>query len=221
MASIGLFVILIPAIIIVTVVTLIVYKIFYDKHNNRVLESGETNKRKWIAPWGLALIVLGVQLVLAIGSVFVLSLFMLDPNSMSEEEAELSRVYYEYSDVKEFTVDRNLFMKWGQSTGDGITITMYKHDYPDGSVDYIFTGSVEDIEDESIYFDFDMTDENDTKYGLCTVWPMREDSTTLYYMIRIHVDEFVPAKVIIGVGFGADFDYQRDGWARDFGICFG
>ena len=51
MASIGLFLILIPAIIVVTVVTLIVYKIFYDKHNNRVLESGETNKRKWIAPW--------------------------------------------------------------------------------------------------------------------------------------------------------------------------
>jgi flagellar basal body-associated protein FliL len=221
MASIGLFVILIPAIIIVTVVTLIVYKIFYDKHNNRVLESGETNKRKWIAPWGLALIVLGVQLVLAIGSVFVLSLFMLDPNSMSAEEEETSRVYYEYSDIKEFTVDRNLFMKCGQGTGDGITIAMYKHDYPDGSVDYIFTGSVEDIEDESIYFDFDMTDENDMKYGLSTVWPMREDSTTLYYMIRIHVDEFVPAKVIIGVGFGADFDYQRDGWARDFGICFG
>ena len=221
MFSIGLLVILIPAIIIVTVVTLIVYKIFYDKHNNRVLESGETNKRKWIAPWGLALIVLGAQLVLAIGSVFVLSLFMLDPNSMSAEEEETSRVYYEFSDVKEFTVDRNLFMKCGKGIGDGITITMYKWDNPDGSVDYIFTGSVEDIEDESIYFDFDMTDENDTKYGLSTVWPMREDSTTLYYLIRIHADEYVPAKVIISVGFGADFDYQRDGWARDFGICFG
>lgn len=221
MVSIGLFLVLIPAIIVVTVVTLIVYKIFYDKHNNRVLESGETNKRKWIAPWGLALIVLGAQLVLAIGSVFVLSLFMLDPNSMSAEEEETSRVYYEFSDIKEFTVDRNLFMKCGKGIGDGITITMYKWDNPDGSVDFIFTGSVEDIEDESIYFDFSMIDENDTKNGLCTVWPMRDDSTTLYYLIRIHADEYVPAIVTVGVGFGADFDYQRDGWARELSICYG
>ena len=220
MTSIGLFVILIPAIIIVTVVTLIVYKIFYDKHNNRVLESGETNKRKWIAPWGLALIVLGVQLVLAIGSVFVLSLFMLDPNSMSAEEEETSRVYYEYSDIKEFTVDRNLFMKCGQGTGDGITITMYEWNNPDGSVEFIFTGSVENIDDESIYFDFSMVDDNDTKYGLSTVWPMRAGSTTFYYMVRIHVDEYVPADVTVGVGFGADFDYQRDGWAREFAIRY-
>ena len=220
MVSIGLFLVLIPAIIVVTVVTLIVYKIFYDKHNNRVLESGETNKRKWIAPWGLALIVLGAQLVLAIGSVFVLSLFMLDPNSMSAEEEETSRVYYEFSDIKEFTVDRNLFMKCGKGIGDGITITMYKWDNPDGSVDFIFTGSVEDIEDESIYFDFSMIDENDTKNGLSTVWPMRDDSTTLYYLVRIHVDEYVPAIVTVGVGFGADFDYQRDGWARELSICF-
>ncbi|MBR4948204.1 MAG: hypothetical protein IKZ29_06595 [Clostridiales bacterium] len=199
---------------------MIVYKIFYDKHNNRVLESGETNKRKWIAPWGLALIVLGAQLVLAIGSVFVLSLFMLDPNSMSAEEEETSRVYYEFSDIKEFTVDRNLFMKCGKGIGDGITIEMYKWDNPDGSVDFIFTGSVEDIEDESIYFDFSMIDENDTKNGLSTVWPMRDDSTTLYYLVRIHADEYVPAIVTVGVGFGADFDYQRDGWARELSICF-
>lgn len=221
MVSIGILVFLIPGILVITAATLIIYKIFYDKHNNRVLESGETNRRKWIAPWGLALIVLGAQLILSVGLMFVFSLFMINPDSLSVEEEEAPQIYYEYSDIKEFTVGDEHFKHIGTGSRDGITIKMYQRNNEDGTVDFIFTGSVEGIEDDNIYFDFSMIDDNDTKYVLSTIWPMNAGSTTLYYMIRIRVDEYVPAKVTIGVGFGTDFDYQRDGWARDFGICFG
>ena len=63
-------ILLLPTIIIITVAAFFIYKIFYDKHTNKVLESGEPQKRKWVAPWALALIVLGAQLLIVAGVMF-------------------------------------------------------------------------------------------------------------------------------------------------------
>ena len=76
--SLGLFIFVVPVILIITVFSFFIYKSCYDKHTNKVLEEGETKKRKWVAPWGFALIVLGVQLVLIAGIMFPLSMLMVD-----------------------------------------------------------------------------------------------------------------------------------------------
>ena len=83
---------LIPIIVVITVAVFFIYKAVYDKHTNQILESGETKKRKWIAPWGLALIVLGAQLILVAGFMFPASLFMINKETSEITLSETDEV---------------------------------------------------------------------------------------------------------------------------------
>ena len=74
MASFSILILLVPTIIIITAAAFFIYKAIFDKHTNKVLESGETPKHRWIAPWALTLIVLGAQLLIVAGIMFPISL---------------------------------------------------------------------------------------------------------------------------------------------------
>ena len=125
--SIGVYTILFPMIVIITVAAFFIYEAIYDKHTNKVQESGEADKRKWIAPWGMALIVLGAQLLLAASVMLPISMLMIDPGTQ-ETNLELSSenpVLFDISDGAMFQPDEDNYTEESTLNEDGIEISIY------------------------------------------------------------------------------------------------
>ena len=127
--SISVSTLLFPMIIIITLAVFFIYKAFYDKHTNKVLEGSETKKKKWIAPWGLALIVLGAQLILVAGFMFPLSMLMVDHSVV--ELSEDSPMHFDVSDSVKFVIDESNYGSGTTFNDDGITVpSRYPHPEP-------------------------------------------------------------------------------------------
>ena len=143
--SVGVYTLLLPLALVITIAAFFIYKAFYDKHNNKVLESGETNKRKWMAPWGLALIVLGAQLLLVAGIMFPLSMFMVQPEPQEPVTLVTSDMPFSFdvSDSVQFVVDETYYEMINTVSGDGFTITAYKKLRPIDNDYYVFVGDID------------------------------------------------------------------------------
>lgn len=173
--SIGVYTLLLPFALVITVATFFIYKAFYDKHTNQVLESGEAKKRKWIAPWGLALIVLGTQLLLVAGVMFPLSMFMYQTNTEEQRITVTNDQPFQIdiSDSVKFVIDDTNYEEVSEMSEDGITITVYKNSNEKNY--FVFLGEIEKESNEplSVFIDYD-TDEG----GVVCMASMLDNSQT-------------------------------------------
>ena len=173
--SIGVYTLLLPFALVITVATFFIYKAFYDKHTNQVLESGEAKKRKWIAPWGLALIVLGTQLLLVAGVMFPLSMFMYQTNTEEQRITVTNDQPFQIdiSDSVKFVIDDTNYEEVSEMSEDGITITVYKNSNEKNY--FVFLGEIEKESNEplSVFIDYD-TDEG----GVVCMASMLDNSKT-------------------------------------------
>ena len=159
--SIGVYTLLLPLALVITVATFFIYKAFYDKHTNQVLESGEAKKLKWIAPWGLALIVLGTQLLLVAGVMFPLSMFMYQTDTEEQRITVTNEQPFQIdiSDSVKFVIDDTNYEEVTEMSEDGITITVYKNSNENNY--FVFLGEIEKESNEplSVFIDYDTDEE--------------------------------------------------------------
>ena len=131
LVSVSVSTLLIPIVLTITIATFFIYKAFYDKHTNKVLESGETKKRKWLAPWGLALIVLGAQLILIAGVMLPIYMFTVDSSTVTvEPSVEMLKemtLTFDVNDDEQFEVDDKNYKEVTTLSEDGINVTVYKY----------------------------------------------------------------------------------------------
>jgi len=199
MAGLGLFLIafIVPVITVITVVTFFVYKKIYDKHTTKVLEDGETKKRKWLAPWALTLIVLGAQLLIVAGIMFPLSMFMIDKQAhtiqISSEQG--GPVSFDFNYDAEF-VHGDDFTLVGEGSNDGITCKIYKKENEDKSVNYYFSGKLDKWE-EMNNLQLIVTDESGQVFTMATYLAGAEKDKTFYFELGINVDEYRPSTITI------------------------
>ena len=199
--SVGVYTLLLPLALVITVAAFFIYKAFYDKHNNKVLESGETNKRKWLAPWVLALIILGTQLLLVAGIMFPVSMFMVQPDSQ-ETDLELSEenpVLFDISDSVVYQIDESRFKAIKTQSVDGITVTVYRDKEARENHQYIILGEIEkgSHEPQSIYMNYEVN--NSIKASCLTGSTGNSDTTKTYLKCEVLKDDGVPATISVGV----------------------
>ena len=126
-----------------------------------MLESGEAKKCKWIAPWGLALIVLGTQLLLVAGVMFPLSMFMYQTDT-EEQRITITNdqpFQIDISDSVKFVIDDTNYEEVTEMSEDGITITVYKNSNENNY--FVFLGEIEKESNEplSVFIDYDTDEE--------------------------------------------------------------
>ena len=201
--SIGVYTILFPMIVIITVAAFFIYKAIYDKHTNKVLESGETDKRKWIAPWGLALIVLGAQLLLAASVMLPISMLMIDPGTQ-ETNLELSSenpVLFDISDGAMFQPDEDNYTEESTLNEDGIKISVYHNKNAKDINKFILIGEIEKepYEPVGIYIFY----ENDNIEGSCMSGiTANDDSSKVYFKCEVLKKLDTPASIKVGIKNG-------------------
>ena len=212
---------LIPIILVITVAVFFIYKRFYDKHTNQVLESGEAKKRKWLAPWGLALIVLGAQLVLVAGFMFPLSMFMIDQNVdySVHELSDDDPMRFDVSDSVMFVIDDSNYQEVTKFSDEGITVTIYKQQRKDDTEYYVFIGEIEKQSDEPInaYFCLDM---NSQTYQAQTWMPSKSESSKAYFKAEVMTGADSPSSLRIAVGYGDSMNPETDDLPQDIKIVF-
>lgn len=201
--SIGVYTILFPMIVIITVAAFFIYKAIYDKHTNKVLESGETAKRKWIAPWGMALIVLGAQLLLAASVMLPISLFMIDPGTQ-ETNFELSSenpVLFDISDGAMFLADEENYTEESTLTEDGIKIIIYHNKNAGDNNKFILIGEIEKESKEpaGVYISYENAGTNAS--CLCGMTE-NKDSSKLYFKCEVLKKPDTPAYMVVGIKNG-------------------
>ena len=216
--SIGVYTILFPMIVIITVAAFFIYKAIYDKHTNKVLESGEADKRKWIAPWGMALIVLGAQLLLAASVMFPISMLMIDPGTQ-ETNLELSSenpVLFDISDGAMFLADEENYTEESTLTEDGIKIIIYHNKNAGDNNKFILIGEIEKepYEPVGIYIFY----ENDGIDGCCMSGiTANDDSSKVYFKCEVLKKTDTPAYMVVGIKNGQvtnmsgnEIDFDKD-----------
>lgn len=219
-ASISILILLIPTIIIVTVVAFFIYKVIYDKRTNKVLESGETKKRRWIAPWALALIVLSAQLLIVAGVLFPLSLLMSDLGTKPYiESTEDCPVNVEVSDSVKFVLCDPAYVSEGVLENEGVTIECYRKDYSDGTTNYIFIGTIEQDIDGPVNVTANLVNSDNEMYATAafTLMDRSSDTDVIYFICESRIEEGGGSVLNVGVNYGTTL-YLPDESAVQFTV---
>ena len=219
--SVGVYTFLLPIAIIVTVVVFFIYKAIYDKHTNQVLESGGTKKRKWIAPWGLALIVLGAQLLMVAGVMFPLSMFMIDQNVgySVHELSDDDPMQFDVSDSVMFVIDDSNYQEVTKFSDEGITVTIYKQQRKDDTEYFVFIGEIEKQSDEPINA-YVCLDTNSQTYQAQIWMPSTSESSKAYFKAEVMTGADSPSSLRIAVGYGDSMNPETDDLPQDIKIVF-
>lgn len=187
--SLGLFVFVVPVILIITVVAFFIYKRCYDKHTNKVLEEGETKKRKWVAPWGFALIVLGVQLVIIAGIMFPVSMLMVD-TSVHQDSNGAVEIPVGYGDGydNEYYPDEIGYMLIDKVSADNVSCKVYQKDNEDETLTFYVSGTVSgEIQEKVCEISYD--EGNARNYYMATYIPEIKSGTSYYFFLTITVNK--------------------------------
>ena len=218
LVSVSVSTLLIPIVLTITIATFFIYKAIYDKHTNKVLESGETKKRKWLAPWGLALIVLGAQLILIAGVMLPIYMFTVDTSTVepSYEQLKEMPLTFEVSDTEPFEVDEKAYSLISTYFSEGLNVNVYKYEKAGDYDYYIFLAEI-DKEPHcpmSIYIDYDNNDH--TAVLMCELTAVC-DGDKAYIKCEAIADVDTPAALRIGLknktvnGMSStDTDYDKD-----------
>ena len=130
--------------LVLSLVIFIIYKILYDKHMNRVLQSGgDVKKGKWLAPWALLLIVLGVQLVgvIGCGSLFAAFAYVkTDGQNVVEELGAAEDLSFYVTDETSDYVPQG-FKLVKEDEENGIEYKIYQEMADNGLVHYILVAN--------------------------------------------------------------------------------
>ncbi len=208
---------LIPIIVVITVAVFFIYKAVYDKHTNQILESGETKKRKWIAPWGLALIVLGAQLILVAGFMFPASMLMFDHTVV--ELSESNPMHFDLSDSVQFVINESNYDEGTTFSDEGITATIYRQERTDKNEYYVILGEVDKQKQESMFVYVCLgTDGRD--YECETFIPVISDSSKAYFKCEVLTGTDKPSSLRVAVGYGDSFDHNSDNLPQDIKLVF-
>ncbi len=212
MLSVGVYTLIIPMIVVITVAAFFIYKVFYDKHTNKVLESGETKKRKWIAPWGVALIAFGLQLVILAGMMFPLSMFMAKREA-SETNLELSEenpILFDISDSVMYQIDDKRYECISLLSEDGITLYVYRKTGDDEYNQFIILGEIdkEPYEPVSVYL---FCEKNNELMGCCMVGSSANDEREkVYFKCEWLKGKDTPASIRVGLKNGIVHEMNSD-----------
>lgn len=212
MVSVGVYTLIFPMIVVITVAAFFIYKIFYDKHTNKVLESGETKKRKWIAPWGVALIIFGLQLVILAGIMFPLSMFMFKREA-SETNLELSEenpILFDISDSVMYQIDDKRYECVSLLSQDGITLYVYRKTGDDEYNQFIILGEIEKDPHEpvSVYL---LCEKDNNLMGCCMVGSSENDeSENVYFKCELIKGKDTPASIRVGLKNGIVHEMNSD-----------
>lgn len=212
MVSVGVYTLIFPMIVVITVAAFFIYKIFYDKHTNKVLESGETKKRKWIAPWGVALIALGLQLVILAGIMFPLSMFMFKREA-SETNLELSEenpILFDISDSVIYQIDDKRYECVSSLSQDGVTFYVYRKTGDNENNQFIILGEIEKDPHEpvSVYL---LCEKDNNLTGCCMVGVSENDETgKVYFKCELLKGKDTPASIRVGLKNGIVHEMNSD-----------
>ncbi len=212
MVSVGVYTLIFPMIVVITVAAFFIYKIFYDKHTNKVLESGETKKRKWIAPWGVALIIFGLQLVILAGIMFPLSMFMFKREA-SETNLELSEenpILFDISDSVMYQIDDKRYECVSSLSQDGVTFYVYRKTGDNENNQFIILGEIEKDPHEpvSVYL---LCEKDNNLTGCCMVGVSENDETgKVYFKCELLKGKDTPASIRVGLKNGIVHEMNSD-----------
>ena len=201
--SVGLIALIVPAIAIITVAAFFIYKKFYDKHTNKVFEEGSKKSRKWIAPWGFTLIVLGAQLILVAGIIYPLSMFMVKNESRVDfsygpGEGEGFPIVFDSNYDHEYHPDEIGYMLINKGSADGVDCKLYKIENDDGSLDYYISGIITGWNGDhnyELYFE----DGAGRNFNMATYMPEYNDSDPYYFYLIVSVEEYNPGYFNIAI----------------------
>ena len=198
--SISILVFLIPTILIITVAAFFIYKAVFDKHTNKVLESGDTKKRKWIAPWGLALIVFFAQLLLVAGIVYPLSMFSTYSGS-KETGFEICEDYPCDFDISDsvYSIDESKYTVISKQTEDGITYTVYKNNDSKDKEQFVVLGELEKEPKDglSLYLKYLVNGEDKASF-MCS-YSENNDLSKVYFKCEVIKSPYTATSLMVGV----------------------
>ncbi len=217
MLTISVSTLLIPVILVITIAVFFIYKAFYDKHTNQVLESGETKKRKWIAPWGLALIVLGAQLVLVAGLMFPIYMFTVDSSTVASSQLSSDMpLTFDVNDKERFVIDDSYYEEVTTLSEDGITVTIYKSPSESEMYYYVFLGEIEKERNWPMSLCIKFENAGHDASLICELTAVC-DGDKAYFKCEALAEPDVPASLFIGIkngpigGMSSDFtDFDKD-----------
>ncbi|MDY6339629.1 MAG: hypothetical protein SPL61_08330 [Saccharofermentans sp.] len=208
---------LIPIIVVITVAVFFIYKAVYDKHTNQILESGETKKRKWIAPWGLALIVLGAQLILVAGFMFPASMLMFDHTVV--ELSESNPMHFDLSDSVQFVINESNYDEGTTFTDEGITVTIYSQKRTDEHEYYVILGEIEKQKTDPTYVYVCLgTDNGDFESE--SYIPVTTDSSKAYFKCEVMTGADKPTSLRVAVDYGDSIDKNSGDLQQDIKLNF-
>ncbi|MEE5990689.1 MAG: hypothetical protein V3G41_08425 [Lachnospiraceae bacterium] len=215
--SISVFTFLIPTILLIALAVFFIYKSFYDKHTTKVLESGGSVKRKWIAPWGLALIVLGAQLILVAGFMFPASMLMFDHTVV--ELSESNPMHFDLSDSVQFVINESNYDEGTTFTDEGITVTIYSQKRTDEHEYYVILGEIEKQKKDPTYVYVCLgTDNGDFESE--SYIPVTTDSSKAYFKCEVMTGADKPTSLRVAVDYGDSIDKNSGDLPQDIKLSF-
>lgn len=215
--SISVFTFLIPTILLIALAVFFIYKSFYDKHTTKVLESGGSVKRKWIAPWGLALIVLGAQLILVAGFMFPASMLMFDHTVV--ELSESNPMHFDLSDSVQFVINESNYDEGTTFTDEGITVTIYSKKRTDEHEYYVILGEIEKQKKDPTYVYVCLgTDNGDFESE--SYIPVTTDSSKAYFKCEVMTGADKPTSLRVAVDYGDSIDKNSGDLPQDIKLNF-
>lgn len=215
--SISIFTFLIPTILLIALAVFFIYKSFYDKHTTKVLESGGSVKRKWIAPWGLALIVLGAQLILVAGFMFPASMLMFDHTVV--ELSESNPMHFDLSDSVQFVINESNYDEGTTFTDEGITVTIYSQKRTDEHEYYVILGEIEKQKTDPTYVYVCLgTDNGDFESE--SYIPVTTDSSKAYFKCEVMTGADKPTSLRVAVDYGDSIDKNSRDLPQDIKLSF-
>ena len=200
-ASFGIFLLVVPAIIFITIVAFLIYRAVYDKHTNKVLESGETKKRKWIAPWAFTLIVFGALLILVAGIIFPLSMFMIDPATRAYEACPVS---VDVSDSVKFVVDDADYATEVVLDSGDVYVESYVRQNKDGSTNYIYIGKITGVETGPVTVDAELSEGSGGMNGMSSssLVQLEPGTTEVNFKCEVLIDADSKTHLDVGIKYG-------------------
>ena len=202
MLSLGFLVFVIITFVItgITLAVFFFYKGIYDRHTTKVLESGVAAKRKWIAPWGLALIVFLAQLMIVLSVFIPASMFMANTQSKVVEVDVSDHPYLDYS-WEPYTVDNSYIEVGTQKTGTA-SGKLYKKESSDSIVHYYFVGEADiskmDNFNMSIVYSYNKT----LGYSESLVAINPEKKPVVYFKFELDMAKDQSGQLVFGFGEG-------------------
>ena len=224
MISIGILIVLIPAMIIITAAAFFIYKALYDKHTNKVLESGETQKRKWLAPWAFTLIVFGAQLLITAGIMYAASMFMFKTDSVQAYQvaADDCPVSVDINGSVKFVIEDPNYVCEGVLDNEYLTIDTYKRTNKDGSSNYIFIGTIEKTQDGPISVLAELEGMNNECYATTamTQFDFSPDASVVYFKCEVRLEPEERSELNVGIKYGSSIS-SDDKFSQQFTVTLG